>query len=490
MSISPTALEVLAILLEKRPEPASREELLDRVWADTAVEEANVTVAISNIRKTLSSNGSGQQEFIKTIPKKGYLFVGDVEEVFEETAVESDVVRPPDSNRASSKRWFLIGILLLTTLFVTSFSVWLTWGDGSELSSVPIGDREYKSVAVLPFKQIGKDNKPLSLGITDNLISRLARINKFAVRPLSAVESFSGSGEDALLFARKLNVDAVIVGTMQESEDQIRISVRLLDARDGVQLWSETYDEAEVNIFELQDKLSVRAASSLISKLTSEDSEKLTEHETGNLDAFRAYNTGQFYLSKRTREDIEKAIPFFEKAVEIDPAYATAYSSLAHSLLLLTDSSLGGSPRDIKRDRIENAIANAIKYNPTSASAFAAKGFLLVMYDWDVEGALKNYDRSIELDPNNALTRNWKAWSLIVKRQFDEADKEMRVARSLDPTSRIIAAEAGLPLHFAGKYDQAEPLFREAIEMDKSFFQSHFRLWSLLYVSRPVHRGA
>lgn len=482
VSLSPTALEVLDILLEKRPEPATRDELLERVWKDTAVEEANVTVAISNIRKSLSSNGSAEKEFIRTIPKKGYLFVGEVEEVFE-SGNEGEAAIPIPEVPKHTPRWYLIAILVVTTLFVSSFSVWLTWGDGSEISSIPIGEREFKSVAVLPLRQIGMENSPLAIGITDNLISRLGKINKFAVRPLSAVESYEEEGGNALEFAKKLKADAVVVGTIQQEGNQIRVSLRMLDARDGAQLWNGTYDEEEKNVFELQDRLSIKVAENLISKLTEEESRALTKKETANLDAYRAYNTGNFYFSKRTRSDIEKSITFFEKAVELDPGYAAAYSNLASSLLLLTDSAQGGNPQDVKRERIQKTIDKAIELDPNSASAFASQGFLNVTYDWDIDTSLKNYDRSIELDPNVGITRNWKAWSLMAKKRFKEADQEMRLAKTLDPTSRIIAAEAGLPLLFSGDLDNAEPLFREAVELDANFFQSRYRMWTWFHYS-------
>ena len=157
----------------------------------------------------------------------------------------------------------------------------------------------------MPLKNLSSKEEALTIGLTDNLISRLGRLNRFAVRPLSAVDKFGASKKDALAFGKELQVDAVVVGTIQNVDNRLRLNVRLLDVRDGAQIWSKSYDETEGDLFKLQDDLSLQVVNNLIASISDEDAKKLIVHETENMDEFKEFSKGQFFLAKRTKEDIE-----------------------------------------------------------------------------------------------------------------------------------------------------------------------------------------
>ena len=377
IKLSPTALAVLGILLKRRGELVSRETLIEEVWRDTIVEEANLTVAVSQIRKVLSKKAQKETKFIRTIPKKGYIFIADVETVI---PVEKDKSSPPSIETARTNgltpKHFLAGLAVIAVFFATSFAIWSFYGPKKGLSEMPISERSYESLAVLPIKDLDDTKDSLAFGLTDSLISRLGRLNRFAVRPLSAVSEFSESEKDALSFSKDLNVDAVVVGTIQRSGEKVRLRMQLLDSRDGAQLWSETFDVAERNVFDAQDQMSSKIAQSLVRELTSADEEKLESDETKNLDALRLYSQAHFFLAKRTKTDIEKALKLFEDANEQDPDFVKALKGQIECHVLLSDSLFLGVPTQDRKDRVEKLIERILAKRKDDGDALAAKGFL------------------------------------------------------------------------------------------------------------------
>lgn len=507
LSLPPKALEVLNLLLENRNKVVTREKLLDNVWEETFVDEGNLTVAVSNLRKTLEQESLSKEEFIQTVPKKGYRFVADVTEIFEdengepasllgETGKEEKAgFEPLKPARESGKqdsgiRWHFVAIILLGVLFLSSFAMWMSYSRQSGLSTVPVNERSIKNVAVLPLKHLTAEDRILTIGLTDSLISRLGKLNRFAVRPLSAVEKFGASGKDALEFGKELKVDAVVVGTIQSVGNRLRLNVRLLDVRDGAQIWSKSYDETESDLFKLQDDLSLQVADNLIASISDEETKKLTERETEDTDAFKEYSRGQFYLAKRTKVDIEKAIGHFKKAVSLDAGYSRAYTGIANGYQLMSDSGFAYSKPLEHVEEIGRALDKALELKPNSAEAHASKGSFLAFMKLDYKGGNESFEKSIKINPNIAETHHWYAWALLAEKRFEDAKKELKLAQELDPTSLIIATEIGLPFVYQERYDEALPYFRDAVELDKDFPQARFRLWYGLFYSGQYEEAA
>ena len=188
--IYPKALDILILLVGRKGEIVSRDELLETVWQETFVEESNITYTVSQLRKTL-----GDKKFIQTVPKRGYRFVADVREVSRNGKPEVDDLIAPGSNKQTKTpvRWNLIVITLLGVLFLSSFAVWWSVDKNRGLSRVPVNQRNIRTMAILPLKTAGDDekSKTMAMGLTDALINRLGSLNRFAVRPLSSVGSVS-----------------------------------------------------------------------------------------------------------------------------------------------------------------------------------------------------------------------------------------------------------------------------------------------------------
>ena len=469
VSITPKALELLILLTRRHGNIVSREELLETIWRDTFVEEANINYTVSQLRKILGENSQSATAFVQTVPKQGYRFVAEVKEVFEtdrqavNLAEISGTVSPPIVSK-SQIRWHFIAIILLGVLFLSSFAAWWKFSDGRGLSNVPIGERNIRTVAILPLKTLneGEKNKALSIGLADSLISRLGSLNHFAVRPLSSVKDYTGSEQDPLKFGEKLKVDAVLEGTLQQTENRLRVNVRLWDVRDGAQLWQDSFDSAEADFFKLQDTISTKVTNSLVSQLIEKDREILTKRDTDNRVAFDAYWRGRFFLEKR---NTEKASAEFQQAINLDPNYALAFAGLADALIWQANFTSRADSEFYEKAKI--ATAKALELDPNLPEAHSSLGRIKYSHDWDWRGAEESFRRAIELNPNSVDAHQYYARLLTALGRYDEALAEIYKARELDPRS----ADLGIPLYGIlekqGKLDEGLKVLQATLEMDK-----------------------
>lgn len=467
VQIFPKALQILVLLVDKRGEIVSRDELLETVWKDTFVEEANITYTVSLLRKTLDEDD--KKHFIQTIPKRGYRFTADVREVVENgTAVvpaETILTKPPKEQI----RWHFIGIILLGVLLLTSFAVWWNFGDRRGLSSVPVTQRHIRTVAILPLKTLteNEQSKALSLGLTDSLISRLGSLNRFAVRPLSSVKGYAETDQDPIKFGEMLKVDAVLEGTLQTVENSLRVNLRLWDVRDGAQLWQDSFDSSDADFFNLQDAISLKVTQSLVFELFEKDRELLTKRYTDNPEAFRAYIRGRAIMDGKNPDSAEKAIDEYQKAVALDPAFALAYVGFADAFSRLGFSS-SGAQADEFYAKSKAAANKALALDPELAEAYAALAMVERIYDWNWTNAERNFKRAIELNPNYSKAHLWYALLLANLGRGDEALAEIKRASEIDPLSFDVKAGYMPVLEVRGEYTEALALAKETVRFNKA----------------------
>ena len=484
VQIFPKSLEILVLLVDRKGAIVSREELLETVWKDTFVEESNITYTISLLRKTL-----GSKNYIQTVPKRGYRFTAAVREVSENgkaavaaalsnengalSPAEAAIVAPQGAVPSAPKaqiRWHFIAIILLGLLLVTSFAVWLKFSDRQGLSGLPVGERNIRTVAVLPFKTLneGEQTKALSFGLTDSLISRLGSLNRFGVRPLNSVKGFTESDQDPLKFGEALKADAVLEGALQQTENRLRVNVRLWDVRDGAQIWQETFDSAEADLFKLQDAISTRVTQSLVAELLEKDREILTRRYTDNPEAFRAYFRGRAILDAKNPDNFERAIDEFQRAAALDPTFALAYVGFADAFSRLGFNSSGKQAEEFYAK--SKASANkALALDPQLAEAYAALGQVKRIYDWDWAGAEKDFKRAVELNPNFARAHLWYALLLSALGRYDEALAAVKRAIEIDPLSPDMKAGHLILLEGRGEYAEALRLARENVKFNKEY---------------------
>ena len=257
-------------------------------------------------------------------------------------------------------------------------------------------------------------------------------------------------------------VDAVLEGTLQQTENRLRVNLRLWDVRDGAQLWQDSFDSAEADFFNLQDTISTKVTQSLVAELIEKDRQLLTKRDTENRDAFDAYWRGRFFIEKR---NTEKASAEFQQAINLDPNYALAYTGLADAYIWQANFT---SDADAQLYAKAKTAANkALELDPNLAEAHSSLGRIKYNYDWDWRGAEESFRRAIELNPNSVNAHQFYSRLLTTLGRYDEAYTEIYKARELDPRS----ADLGLPLsgilEKQGRFDEALKVLQATLEMDK-----------------------
>jgi TolB-like protein/DNA-binding winged helix-turn-helix (wHTH) protein/Tfp pilus assembly protein PilF len=491
--LPPKAFDVLRIMIASDGRVVTKDELLNEAWAGAIVEEGNLTQAISVLRKALGETRSDHR-YIVTVPGSGYRFVAGVHEVLADakqfsdnttasTATSPDAPTFPSSQPTTAKNTTASGnhqlrlIVLVPALLLAIFGVYFVYSLWTmPRAPLPSNIAEVKSVAVLPFENLGNnvDDEYLGVGIADALITNLSNIRRVVVRPTSAVTNYVKSKPPLPTIGSTLKVDALLDGRVQRSGDRIRVTVQLVRAGDGVPLWADTFEDRFTNIFAVQDSIARKVTEALTLRLSGEERGLVFKRPTENASAYEAYLRGRFFWNKRTGEDLKKSISYFEEAVRLDPEFALAYAGLAESYVLMNIYS-----SEYHRDafpRAREAAQKALSLNDGLANAHTALALVRLEYEYDWEGAEKSYRTAIELNPNYATAHHWYAEYLSFVGRFDESIKHIERAFELDPQSLVINTVRGYPYMRSGRCDTAISYFKKTLEMEPKFPLAHFYL--------------
>jgi TolB-like protein/DNA-binding winged helix-turn-helix (wHTH) protein/Flp pilus assembly protein TadD len=463
VSLPPKVLEMLILLVEKRGEIVTREELLETVWPDTHVEEGNIKYTISLLRKALGKS------LVQTVPRRGYLFVGVIREVGKTGKLNAPakVFETHKKKVAPSKgrpRRAVLATLVIGILLLTGIGFW--WWLSNKPVRPTLGNM--RSVAILPLKNLGADEtgRAFSLGLTDLLISRLGSLNRFTVRPLDAVQNYQTTAQDPLKFGEAIKVDAVLEGTFQAIDNRLRVNIRLLDVRNGAQIWTAKFDETESDPFTLQDKLATQVANSLVSRLTQQEQSLLARRSTDNAEAYRAYVRGRAILDRKNADVFDKAVEEFQKAVTLDPAFALAYAGLADAFLAKSNLMSGDeAAQPVAKSRLY--AQKALDLGEESAEVYTALGRIKRIHDWDWEGAERDFLRAIQLNPNHAEAHRYYGQMLSFLGRQDEAMAEIKQAMEINPISPAITMAQFSILESRGEYDAGLKMAQEFYRFEK-----------------------
>lgn len=467
MPLSEKAFDTLCVLVRHGDHLVSKDELLNEVWADAIVEENNLDKNISLLRQVLGER-AGKGKFIETVRGHGYRFVADVTRVdrapdtqIRELAESdgSDIQMPeplanaqnPKTGNQNQKIVAFAALLLLAAVVAVVFY----WRSSARLVSSPI-----RTIAVLPFKPIIAENRneALEMGMADTLISKLSS-REITVRPLSSVRRFAALEQDSLAAGRELGVEAVLDGSIQISNDRVRILAKLLGVDDGKQLWSGQFDEKLDDIFAVQDTISEKVAAALRIRLAGRDK----KHSTDNIEAYQLYMKGRFYLLKGINPETDKSLTYFQEAIEADPNYALAYVGLSDTF---RGRVVGGGRSSAEfMPKAKAAAEKAVEIDDTLAEAHAALGHIIFWYDWDWDAAEREYKRALELDPSSVDSLQNYAHLLSCTGHHAEALANIKLAREIDPLNPRVNALEGLFLLHAGKPDEAIAVLQKALEL-------------------------
>jgi len=340
------------------------------------------------------------------------------------------------------------------------------------------------SLAVLPFENASSpEHEYLSDGITGSLINNLATLPKLRVMAQSTVFRYKGRGVDPQAVGRELNVRAVLTGRMMQSGGSMRIGAELVDVATGTQIWGAQYDRKPGDIFAVQDEISNEISGKLRLQLTRTEKKQLTKRHTEDAEAYGLYLKGRHHWNRWTEEGFNKAIEYFQKAVDKDPTYALAYTGLADSYVLLGWNSYLPPKKVFPKGKA--AAMTALKFDPELAEAHTSLAALLWLHDWQWEKAQTEFKRSLEISPTYPTANHWYAEYVMTMGRHDEAIAKIKTGQELDPLSLIINVAVGWACYHAREYDEAVEQLLRTVDLDPNYPVTY---WILGLLHRKMGR--
>jgi eukaryotic-like serine/threonine-protein kinase len=335
-----------------------------------------------------------------------------------------------------------------------------------------------QAVAILPLADLSEHAEPdyFADGMTEALITDLAKINALRVISRTSVMQYKGVQRPLPQIARELNVDAVVEGSVLRSGNRVRITAQLIHAASDEHLWAESYERDLRDVLSLQDEVARAIANEIQVKLTSQDQARLVSAHSVDPEAYQLYLKGRFYWNKRTEAGLKRGIEYFHQAIDLDPNYALAYAGIADCYSLLGWDLFGALPPREALPIAKAAAKKALETDDSLAEAHNSLAWTKLAFDWDWMGAEREFKRAIELNPGYAITHHWYAECLAGMGRYAEALAEIRQAQELDPLSLIISSIVGWVFYFDRRDDQAIAEFRKTLELDPNFWVAHWTL--------------
>lgn len=495
--LRPKSFAVLRYLVENHGRLISKEELIDAVWPDTAVTDNSLVQCLKEVREVL---GDKSQNYIKTVPRRGYIFtdlgptptldsadnIAAIKNIRLVTDENND--RPVDSRRTEAhslgnvfgsisgrKKTFALSFLALVLI---APAVYLF-----SRSTLPPPQK----IAVLPFRSLTGDENDtyLGLGIADTLITRLGSTEEIFVRPTSAIQKYALSHHDSIAAGKEQQVDAVLEGSIQRSGEKMRVTVRLLSVKDGSTLWTFKSDENFQDVFAVEDSISEKLANALALNLTSKSRQTLAKHYTHNQQAYQLYAKGVFFRNQMTRDSLERSVDCFRKAIELDPNYALAYSGQASSNSPM--AGLGFISLAEAESRNRPLIAKALELDDTLPEAHAALAEFKLFFEWDFDGAEKEFRRALELNVNEPLTGLLYPDLLLLQGRVEEAVALSKSTYDRDPFSARTGKALSHIYYFARKYDDALDQSKKTLELHPGY---HLIFFGPIYEGKGMYDAA
>jgi serine/threonine-protein kinase len=341
--------------------------------------------------------------------------------------------------------------------------------------------REARTIAVLPLVNASADpeNEYLSDGITDELIIALSKVEGLHVASRTSVFALKGLREDVRDLGARLNVSAILEGTVRRAGNRLRVTVHLTGVADGRTLWSEGYDRELQDVLALQDEIAGTIVATLRATLLRDLGEAPSIRHAANPHAYHLYLKGRYWWNRRTQAAVAEGIKYFEQAIAEDPEYALAYTGLADSFALQTD--YRALPVQEGMERARAMARKALALDDTLAEAHTSLAWVSFIYDWDWAAAGAEFDRAIRLNPGYSVARQWHSWFLVAMGRTAAALAEGRRAIELDPASVSIRRSMGWLYYYARDYEASLEHLRRALEMNPTAEENH-RLLGLTYL--------
>jgi TolB-like protein/DNA-binding SARP family transcriptional activator/tetratricopeptide (TPR) repeat protein len=403
-------------------------------------------------------------------------------------------------------RLVLVGSVVAIVLVVVAVAVRVMW----PRQATAVTAATVQSVAVLPFADLSpaRDQEYFGDGIAEELSTRLARVSGLKVAARTSAFAFKGKGTDAKEIGRALKVDALVEGSVRQAGGRVRIDVRLIDTRQGYQIWARSWDRGGSDVLAMQGEVATGVLSALrstptvagvsagsgspgaapiaVSSAAASSAATWADSISAappavELEAYNLYLKGRYYWHQRTRESLTKAAEAFTGAAALSPDCAESYSGIADAYAVL--GFYDHLPPSEAFPRAKAAAQRALQLDGRLAQPHASLGYVALYYDWDWKTAEREFDRALELNPSYSTGHQWRGNYLVARGRFDEAEAAMRRAQEIDPLSLIASAALGWAQFHRGNFDAAAQQCQRTIELNANFEPAW--LWGGL-----AHEGA
>ena len=341
------------------------------------------------------------------------------------------------------------------------------------------------SIAVLPFADMSpnRDQEYFADGLAEELLGLLAKTPRLRVVGRTSSFAFKGKNEDLRTIGQKLNVAAVLEGSVRKSGDRLRVTAQLVNVADGFHLWSETYDRKLTDVFAVQDEVAGAVVEALKLQLLAGELPSSAEHRTANPEAYNQYLLGQHFSKRGSLEDFRLAVDAFEKAIALDPAFAAAYAGLA--LVRFEVAEVGsGSRAELDRGRgaARHAVDRALEIDPELADGYIVRGSLRRRESWDWAGAQSDFQRALTLDPGQSSAHRNLGYLLGNLGRLPEAIAAVQKATELDPLLVDAWRTLGELLVSDGRRAAARPAFERALQISPESPRARLGLGTLALI--------
>jgi TolB-like protein/DNA-binding winged helix-turn-helix (wHTH) protein/Tfp pilus assembly protein PilF len=473
LKLPPQPAKLLVLLVSRAGEVVTRQELVEQLWgAETFVDfEQGLNFAVRQVRAVLDDDPDSPR-FLETLPKRGYRFIAAVGgtrvPAEPEDAPLVNISQPDGSGRQERAPWprkfwrVLAGVCAVLLLGLAARQ-WIVPRPGPRFTSGAI-----QSVAVLPLANLSADpgQEYFSDGLTDELITELAKIGSLRVTSRTSVIGYKGTHKPIPEIARELHVDAVIEGTVQRVGERVRIRAQLIHGATDQHLWAAGYDRDLGDVLHMEYEV----ARDIAQQVGDHRSESKTQRAGGrqvSAEAHEEYLLGRYYWNKRTEAGLLRGVGHFKEAIRRDPSYALAYAGMADSYIMLANWGLA-SPGEAYAKATAFA-ARALELDPQLVEAQTSLAYTALLYDRDWAGAEKGFRQAIALNPNYVSAHHFYSICLMTSGRQAEALTEIERARELDPLSLIVNSVQGWIYYEGRRYDLAVQQYTKTLEMDPDY---------------------
>lgn len=472
--LEPKLMQVLIFLAENSGDVVSKEQLLGNVWGDTFVSEQVVKVTISELRKAMGDD-IRKPQFINTVPKKGYQLIAPV--TFNSDL--STALPTQKTNRSFSTR----GKLIIFATAILLLAIIVGWATLNRNRAASI-NRRINSIAVLPFENLSADKEEdfFADGMTDAVISDLARMDALKVISRTSAMRYKGQRKSPAEIAGELGVNAIVEGSCLKEGNRVRLNVRLIAPETDQAIWAESYERDMSDILSLQSELALSIARHIRLKV---DPRSIPPRKV-NPESYEAYLKGRYFWNRRNSDGFQRSIEYYNQALAKDPDSAIVWAGLADTYTVMAFYS-STRPQELYK-KAKEAAEKALALDSTMVETITSLAGIKHKYDLDWEGAERDFQRAIQVNPNYPTAHHWYAIYLLSKGRFDEALVEIDRALELDPFSLIIRSDRGWILYTARRYDEAISQLRQVLEMEPAFPATYFLV--LAYAQKGMYKEA